>query len=146
VSSAIRNERYKIVRNMIQSYDVASDSCGPLVTNEFYEVDQATPTPLLDNPDRNLLLAPLSADLQRVYADLTAKLDELLASEPACPGDGNKDGVVDAADLVNARGLASDWGFSSVYDFAGDGVTNGSDLQVVQQNLGTTCAKSHGLY
>ena len=146
VSSAVRNERFKIVRNTTQAYSTAADSCSPVVTNEFYEVDQAVPTPRLDNPDRNLLLAPLSAELQRVYGELTARLDELLASEPACPGDGNKDGVVNAADVSNWRRISQDWGLSSVYDFVVDGLTNASDGQVVQQNVGTTCAKSHGVY
>lgn len=146
ISSAIRNERYKIVRNTTQTYDTAADSCGPVTTNEFYEVDQATPSPKLDNPDRNLLATPLSAELQRVYAELTAKLDDLLASQPACPGDGNRDGVVDAQDLANVMGLVTNWGFSSVYDFGADGLTGTADAQVVRDNLGRSCAASHGVY
>ena len=147
ISSAIRNERFKVVRNTTQTYDTAADSCSPVTTNEFYEIDQATPVPLLDNPDRNLLLAPLSLDQQRTYSQLSAQLDELLASDPACTGDGNKDGVVDAQDLASVQGLVTNWGFSSVYDFAGgDGLTNAADLQVVQQNLGRTCPKTHGVY
>ena len=145
MSTAVRNDRFKVIRNETLTYDTASDSCGPVVTNEFYEVDQAVPTPRLDNPDRNLLLAPLSADLQNTYAELTAKLDELLASEPACPGDGNKDGVVDLQDVQNVRGLVSDWGFSSVYDFSADGLTTSGDGQVVVQNLGKTCPPGHAV-
>ena len=146
LSTAVRNDRYKVIRNETLTYDTASDSCGPVVTNEFYEIDQAVPTPKLDNPDLNLLLAPLSADLQNVCAQLTAKLDELLASEPACPGDGNKDGVVDLQDLQNVHGLVTDWGFSSVYDFAVDGLTTSADSQVVLQNMGTTCPRGHAVY
>lgn len=145
-STAVRDDRYKVIRNSTQTYDIASDSCAPVVTNEFYEVDQAVPTPKLDNPDRNLLLGPLSAELQQTYAQLTAKLEELLASQPACPGDGNRDGIVDTEDLANVRGLVEGWGFSSVYDFAGDGITNGADAQVVLQNLGRNCPRSHGVY
>ncbi|MBC5785808.1 sulfatase-like hydrolase/transferase [Ramlibacter sp. USB13] len=146
-SSALRNERYKVIRNTTQTYDPAADSCNPVTTNEFYAIDQASPTPLLDDPDRNLLLAPLTPELQRVYGELTARLDEVLASEPACPGDGNKDGVVDAQDLANVQALATGWGFSSVYDFAGtDGVTAAADVDLVRQNLGRGCAKSHGVY
>lgn len=144
-STAVRDDRYKIVRNTTQTYDAAGDSCGPVTTNEFFEIDQAAPAPLLDNPDRNLLLAPLSAELQAAYARLTAKLDALLASEPACPGDGNKDGVVDATDLVNWQRIAADWGLSSVYDFIVDGRTGSEDGDVVRQKLGTTCARSHGV-
>lgn len=147
ISSAVRNDSYKIVRNTTQTYDPVADTCNPVTTNEFYEINQAAPQPLLDNPDRNLLLVPLSTELQRVYAGLTAKLDALLASQPACPGDGNMDGVVDAQDLVNVQGLVTGWGFSSVYDFhAADGLTNANDAQIVRQNLGRTCATSHGVY
>jgi len=147
ISSAIRNERFKVVRNTTQTYDTAADSCGPVTTNEFYAIDQATPTPLLDNPDRNLLLAPLSADQQRNYNQLSVQLDDLLASDPACAGDGNKDGVVDALDLAAVQGLVTNWGFSSVYDFAGgDGLTNAADLQFVQQNQGRSCPRTHGVY
>lgn len=146
ISSAIRDERYKIVRNTTQAYDPAADSCAPVTTNAFYEIDQAVPRPKLDDPDRNLLAGALPASLQRVYADLTAKLDRLLASQPACPGDGNKDGVVDAQDAANVQRLASGWGLSSVYDFDADGRTTAADVQVVQQNLGRTCPASHGVY
>lgn len=145
-SSALRNERYKVVRNTTTTYDAVADSCAPVVTNEFYEVDQAIPTPKLDNPDRNLLLAPLSVELQRIYTELTAKMDDLLASEPACPGDGNKDGVVDTTDVSNWRRIAVEWGLSSVYDFFVDGRTDGPDGQVVVQNLGTACPRGHGVY
>ena len=44
----------------------------------------------------------------------------MLASEPACLGDGNRDGVVDAEDLSEWRRIAADWGLSSVYDFLFD--------------------------
>lgn len=145
-SAAIRNERYKIVRNTTQTYDPAADSCSPVTTNELFEIDQATPTPLLDDPERNLLLAPLSGEVQRIYGELTAKLDEVLASQPACPGDGNQDGFVNAEDLANWRRIAQEWGLSSVYDFVVDAITGGDDGQVVLRNLGTVCPKSHALY
>lgn len=74
----------------------------------------------------------------------------MLASEPTCPGDGNRDGVVDAEDLANWRRIASDWGLSSVYDFViggyYDGLTNQRDGDVIQRNLGKACAKSHAIY
>lgn len=145
-SSAIRNARYKVIRNTTQTYDTAADTCGPVVTNEFYEIDQAFPTPLLDNPDRNLLLAPLSAEHQGIYTELMAKMDAVLASDPPCPGDGDKDGFVTAQDLANWRAIAVEWGLSSVYDFVVDGLTDASDGQVVQQNLGTTCPATRAYY
>lgn len=145
-SSAVRNEGYKVVRNTTQTYDIASDSCGPVTTNEFYAIDQAIPQPALDDPDRNLLLAPLSSELRRVYDELTAKLDLLLASEPACPGDGNKDGVVNAEDVSNWRRIAADWGLSSVYDFVVNVFTDDDDGRIVRDNLGKACPTTYGVY
>ena len=52
----------------------------------------------------------------------------LLASGAAVPGDGNLDGVVDAADI---SGILTYWGGQSVYDFNNDGTTNGDDLAIV---------------
>jgi hypothetical protein len=68
-------------------------------------VDQNQPKPTLDDADKNLLTQTLSAPLKAIYDDLTAKLDRMLASQPACIGDGNIDGVVNAQDL---RQLAHD--------------------------------------
>jgi len=74
----------------------------------------------------------------------------MLASEPYCPGDGNKDGVVDAKDVSNWSRIANQWGLSSVYDFFVnnllDGKTDTNDGSIVQNNLGKTCEKSYGIY
>lgn len=145
VASAIRNERYKLVQNTTQHYDIASNTCGVVMSTEFYEVDQAAPTPLLDNADKNLLQGTLTAQAQQAYDDLSARLAALLASEPDCPGDGNRDGVVDATDQANWQRIAMDWGHSSVYDFPVDGVhdglTNHVDGMVVQRNQGLECPR-----
>lgn len=146
VSTAIRDARFKLVRDTTQSYDTASDSCGQVFTDGFYEIDQAAPTPALDNPDRNLLLAPLSGEAQAAHDRLQAKLDEMLASDPACPGDGNRDGVVDAQDLSEWRRIAANWGLSSVYDFLFDGHTDAADGQIIQANMGVVCPRTHGVY
>src|SRR5690606_14947176 len=119
----------------------ADDSLGSSTTEELYQVDQAAPKPLLDTPDRNLLLSP-TPEIQSVYKDLRAKLESMLASSPDCPGDGNMDGVVDARDLTEWRRIAHEWGLSSMYDLAingaHDGVTNNLDEAVIQANLGKT--------
>jgi hypothetical protein len=146
-TTAIRDERYKLVRNVLVDYDPAVAGPRETVVTEFYEIDQAKGSPRLEDPDTNdLLKGTLTADQQDAYARLTARLDELLASEPACPGDGNKDGVVDAQDLDNWRRIAQAWGLSSVYDFLMDGRTDHEDEQVILQHLGTTCPKGHGVY
>lgn len=150
-SVAVRDERFKIVRNTVINYDPATNGSREDTTTEFYEIDQAAPTPKLEDPSSNDLLKklPLAADAQKAYDTLSAKLASLLASEPACPGDGNKDGLVNAEDLANWRRIATNWGLSSVYDFlvnnVFDGLTNSTDEQVIQQNMGKTCAKTYSV-
>src|SRR5690606_30756925 len=127
----------------------ATDGFGLSTTEELYQIDQAVPKPMLDTPDRNLLVSPTPQTLA-VYDDLHAKLESMLSSNPDCPGDGNMDGVVDAKDLAEWRRIAHEWGLSSVYDFAingiYDGLTNNLDEAVIQDNLGKTCEKTYALH
>lgn len=152
-SLAIRNDRFKLVRNVSQDYVPATDKFETKTVYELYEINQAKPTPLLDTVDRQL--APsANAETQAAYNELFAKLGDILASNPDCPGDGNMDGVVNAEDLGNWARIAKTWGLSSVYDFvtstsAGffrDGLTNNADEAVIQANLNKTCAPTYGLY
>ena len=79
---------------------------------------------------------------QANYKALTRQLDAILASQPACPGDGNIDGVVNGTDLADwnvFQALAQ--GQSSWYDFNLDGLTDSADHAVIQQSLGTKCKK-----
>ncbi len=143
-SIAIRNERYKLVVNSSVDFDRASETQKEFVSEELFEINQAAPDPLLDTAGRNLLPAT-DPQLQAVYKDLRTKLDDMLASSPECPGDGNMDGVVDAKDLANWAQIANGWGKSSMYDFNLDGLTDAQDRKIIEDNLGT-CPKSHGLY
>ena len=149
ISTAIRNDKHKLIENTVQTYDPATDAIGTLVTEELYEINQAKPVPLLDTADRNLLPAA-TPEIRAIYDDLRAKLDRMLASNPDCPGDGNRDGVVNAEDLANWGRIAKNWGLSSVYDFmvnkVFDGLTNTVDGNIVQSNLGKICEKSYGIY
>ncbi|HUH41380.1 MAG TPA: sulfatase-like hydrolase/transferase, partial [Castellaniella sp.] len=122
LSVALRNEQYKVVVNQVQTYYPGTDTIDLSDPEyEFYEINQAKPTPQLDTND--LLLGTLTAGQQAAYDDLKAKLGwfdqpgTLLASNPPCPGDGNWDGKVDAQDLANWRRVANGWAQSSVYDF-----------------------------
>jgi len=146
---AIRNERYKLVVNTSVDYDPVSDGPKEFASEELYEIDQAAPKPLLDTEDRNLLPAA-DPQLEAIRKDLRAKLDDMLASNPDCPGDGNIDGVVNAEDLINWRKIAYDWGLSSVYDFLTpeyrDGKTDNKDEAVIQANLNKTCERTYSLY
>ncbi len=144
-STAIRNATHKVVRNTVQQYSPATDSCAVVPVNEFYAVDEAVPVPALDDADKNLLAQPLGAVLQAIYDDLTAKLDRMLASQPACVGDGNADGVVNALDLDNWRMISQAWGLSSTYDLNFDGLTDDADRALLAGNTGA-CAKAYSLY
>ena len=149
VSTAIRNDRFKLVRNTTQTYDSAVDRLGSVVTEELFEINQAVGTPLLDTPDRNLLPAT-TTQTQAVYAELQATLDNMLASNPVCPGDGNRDGVVNGEDMSNWSRIAREWGLSSVYDFivnrVSDGLTNEVDADTIRANQGKSCPKTTAIY
>ncbi|MCK9510089.1 MAG: sulfatase-like hydrolase/transferase [Pigmentiphaga sp.] len=148
-SLAIRDVDYKIVRNTAQHYDPETNTIGLIETEEFYRINQDVPNPLLDSAGLELT-PPFAPDAQRAYDNLLAKLDTLLSSEPECPGDGNRDGVVDAQDLANWSRIAQDWGKSSVYDFPVngiyDGLTNHVDGAIIQQNMGLRCPPGPRVY
>lgn len=149
-SIAVRNDRYKLVRNSTQNFNTATRDVETNVVDELYEIDQAVPVPLLDTPDRNLLATAPTPENLATYDDLKATMEKILASEPDCPGDGNKDGVVNAQDLENWRKFANGWGLSSVYDFfvggVLDGKTDNTDETIIQNNLNTNCPASYGVY
>jgi hypothetical protein len=148
-SVAIRNDRYKLVRNTSVDYVPATGEFASETTEELFEINQAAPTPLLDTSTRNLL-PNATAEIKAIGDDLRAKLDRILASNPACPGDGNMDGVVNGEDLVNWARIAKAWKESSVYDFITgqfrDGKTDNLDEAVIQANLGKTCEKTYAIY
>lgn len=147
-SAAIRDDRYKLVRNTTVDYQPATGTLESETTVELFEINQAVPTPLLDRPEGNLL-PPATAEIQLVYERLTKQMDDILASEPACGGDGNLDGVVDGKDLEEWGRIAHAWGLSSVYDFeingVFDGLTNTLDAGVIQNNLGTRCPPTYAI-
>jgi hypothetical protein len=147
-SVAIRNERYKLVRNTSVDY-VPNKGYQSETVEELFEINQAAPRPLLDT-DGSSLLPATTPEIQAVYDDLRKKLDLILASNPDCPGDGNMDGVVNGQDLSNWARIANAWKKSSVYDFVTgqfrDGKTDNLDEAVIQANLGKTCARTYSLY
>jgi len=134
----MRNDSYKLVINKYQSYDAPSNACAATQSTEFYEINEA-PVPKLDKEGTDLLSSgkPLTPIQKANYNALTVRLNELRASQPACPGDVNIDGVVNQEDLDqwSVFNLLSD-GFSSWADINQDGMTNGEDLTLIQQNQG----------
>jgi len=151
-SVAVRDATLKLVRNTTQSYDATNKSCGYTESDELYLVNEEAPKPLLDNPEENLLGkgGNLEPAMQKRYEALVASMESILASDPACPGDGNRDGVVNEEDMANWRRIAQEWGQSSVYDMfidgQVDGLTNALDAQIIQQNMGKTCPKAYAQY
>jgi Sulfatase len=133
---AMRNERYKYVRATRAMCDTANP-------NEFYDLaprplDPINPLGLDNGPDDLLNNPPLTPVEAANYQALTNALDQLLASEVSCPGDGNLDKRVDRRDFVGVR---TNKGKSSVFDFNADGVTDDLDLQIVKDNFGAVCSQ-----
>jgi len=139
VTIAVRNNTYKLVRNTVQTYNTNSFTGGPVTSEEFYRIDQNTPNPTLDTEALNLMPQDgnWTDEMTQNYNSLLAKMDAILASQPPCPGDGNIDGVVDAADTRGYLEIVVDWlwGLSSVFDFNLDGLTNDADQQIINSNL-----------
>jgi len=155
-AAAIRNDRYKLVVSQVPDCSGENANANPPVDvsrSEFYEIDEGVPVPKLDNQDDDLLQRPVGlSPIEQVNFDqLNASLQKLLASEPrlpsnasyaGCPGDGNLDLIVNAADMRNweifAQGGQSTW-----YDFNFDGLTDRADLQIIEQSFGNDCRKGH---
>ncbi|GAA4324251.1 hypothetical protein GCM10023144_05680 [Pigmentiphaga soli] len=150
----------------VDTSDIDSAQCsGYALTDEFYKIDTATPNPTLDrdvgssqasppiatatSTDGNApVITGLNGEQQEAYDRLKAELDKRdeVASynqnydSVNCPGDGNRDFVVDQQDLDNWTELSRlNGGQSSWYDFNHDGKTDAADQAIIQQNLGRRC-------
>jgi arylsulfatase A-like enzyme len=122
---------------------------SPTPVNQFYKVNQATPTPQIDRPPdstlkrlANMIGIPTSDSAEQLaYDSLLAELTRIQATVVNCPGDGNFDGVVNQKDLDGYDKWAKTTaGKSSWYDFNLDGLTNSTDRNVIVANLGKTCS------
>jgi hypothetical protein len=151
---AIRNEQYKVLEKDIPDCGTpppcASQAPSGTVT-EFYEINEAPGFPLIERPDGdslppNNLLPPgtspksLTPVQRKNYRALQKDFKKLLASEIACPGDGNLDKRVDETDLDDWQHFESiSGGTSTWYDFNYDALTNEDDRDLIEQNLGAKC-------
>lgn len=143
-SIAIRNDRYKIVRNSTRVNDAAHTTCVPSTTNEFYAIDEAVPSPRLDRAELDLMRLPQRTPEQQAnYDALSVRLNRILASQAACHADGNIDGEVNGLDVAgwNAFSVFAQ-GRSSWYDVNLDGATDVKDISIIQGDLGTACQPS----
>jgi hypothetical protein len=128
----VRNDRYKLVKSQLATCD---DTNNPY---EFYDLTPTVLNPVgLDNSPFNLLTKPSLNQSEKVnLTRLFAELEKILASEPACPGDGNEDKKVNEEDI---QGVIDNWGQPSVFDFNDDGTTDLKDLQIIETNFGDVC-------
>ena len=130
---AVTDGRFKLIQNHIET------GSGSAITFEFYDLRDC---PFADNLpgelgidygetappglDCSLPLDDLDPVQTIAFLELYEALQEQLQSEIPCPGDGNLDKRVDAADI---GGLLQYWGpQSSVYDLNQDAVTDVIDL------------------
>ena len=162
---AVSDGIYKLVRLDRKHYTI--DTANPVNstyventnTDELYKVDMAVPNPTLDRSGSAIatgsptITAALPAEAQQAYDKLKAEMDkrDQVASYNYgydtlhCPGDGNRDGVVDQKDMANwtelsQLNLLDGVAQSSWYDFNHDGKTDGADRAIIEANMGKTCA------
>lgn len=144
-----RNDNYKLIQK-------AEPNCvdGDTTLTEFYRVNEDPVNPKTDN-----ISDALCSELSGVhrcpngltqeqlinYNQLLSDLQATLASEPACPGDGNEDKAVFGMDIQWWQYFSTlNGGGSSWYDFNFDGLTNADDLAIIQQHMGTNCLQQPG--
>lgn len=133
---AVRNQRYKLVQNQWMDYDPKTDGPIPVISTEFYRINERERFPLLDREGSDLLPGPLNRVEQMNFDMLQAQMTKVLDSAPPCPGDGNGDGVVDDEDVDDFFQISNDWFLSSHYDFNIDGYTDVHDLITIYNHFG----------
>lgn len=164
---AVSDGSYKLVRLNRKTY--TTDTANPLNatylenqnTDELYQVDMAVPNPTLDRSGSAIatgsptITDTLPAEPQQAYAKLKAEMDKrdqvanynYQYDTLNCPGDGNRDGVVDQHDLNNWAELSqlnlnNGVAQSSWYDFNHDGKTDDADRAIIEAGLGKACPPS----
>lgn len=97
----VRNHHYKLAVSHYRSYDATANVCAETTNTEFYEINEDIPTPMLDTANADLLGrgVPLTPVQKKNFNLLGGEFNTILASQPACPGDINLDGVVNELDV-----------------------------------------------
>jgi hypothetical protein len=137
--------KYKIVQNELENCSGGESQ----KVNEFYEIDEAVPTPKLDRAEDDLLslTEPLTTQQSQRYNALLKKLGRLEGSFNDCPGDGNLDKIVNEKDVsewakfsaTTGKTTPNGGGQSSWYDFNHDGLTDTDDKAIIESNMGAIC-------
>jgi hypothetical protein len=141
-----------LVRNFWQDYSPDDNLDGPTdyESEEFYKINESK-NPALLRLDRegleifksvngSVMRNIMNDDEAASYSAISQYLDQELASQPACPGDGNGDGLVDTKDLRQYTALVRTWSGSSVFDFNHDALTDINDRAIILANIGKQCA------
>jgi arylsulfatase A-like enzyme len=153
---ATRNDDFKLVRKKVEVCAAPPSTDDTMKTvNEFYQVNEDVVAPKIDKEGTALCgesedcPTGLTDAQKTTYNQLSSTMNTTLASEPACPGDGNLDKVVNLADVTNwfffsTNGVPSTTpdtppNTSSWYDFNHDGSTDTKDLKTIIDNFGTHC-------
>ena len=143
---ATRNDNYKLVQKLQPNCVTPGDATD----TEFYPINENKVNPALDKAGNALCSndgnggttcpTGLTWDQLAAYNELQDDLQTTLASETPCPGDGNEDRAVFGIDLQWWQYFSTvNGGGSSWYDLNHDGFTNGADLMIIQDNLGSIC-------
>ena len=158
---AVRNDNYKLVRlSKTECGNPSENTVDKVKTvNEFYKIDERIDLPKIDKEgtalcdENDKCPATLNEEQKAAYKQLTASLNDTMHSEPACPGDGNLDKVVNFEDVANwynfsTNGVVPDGGgppnTSSWYDLNYDGKTDSIDLKMIANNLNRRCIPKSG--
>lgn len=168
VSYAIRDASYKLIEQSYTNYNPSQNpmtidetKCITSTTDEFYQINQKAPVPLLDHPTTqtagsvtlwtaNNLLPPgtlagqggnnLNGIEKSSYDTLYNTLVSLINSAQPCLGDANLDGVIDGKDLDDQnKWIDLTKGTSTWWDMNQDGYTNAVDRGLLTRQLMTRC-------
>jgi hypothetical protein len=158
--AATRNDNFKLVSKHVEICAMApgtdkDDTVQP--QNEFYQINEGVPIPAIDKEAVALCQGTacptgLTSEETTIYNQLTLSMNATLSSEPACPGDGNEDKVVNGQDILawqffSTHGVPVEGqppNTSSWYDFTLNGSTDKQDLKIILENFGTHCLKKNG--
>ncbi|MGH7222923.1 MAG: dockerin type I domain-containing protein [Gemmataceae bacterium] len=130
--------------NTYEFYNLAQTADNPAGLDCPYDTSNSNNPGTCTSPN-DIACSPDSSDppescvpnsLKPEYEKLQTDLNNMLASEPACPGDGNLDKFVNQFDIDGVNDFN---GVSSFFDFNHDATTNYQDLLIVQASLGKDC-------
>lgn len=149
-----RNQTYKLVRRSFPACDdpqYDANAFPPTLPStsftdayEFYDLTKNPVTNPVGLDATDLACDPsgsaecfTDATLKQNFVELKNEMDRVLASEIACPGDGNLDKRVNQRDLQGVQDFVGVG--PSFFDFNGDGKTDQADIDIVTAHMNTDC-------